>query len=92
MPYRQTITAQKLSRIEQAEYSLIDLGFVCCRVRDHDAVARIEIPPEEIPRLIELRQEVVAALNALGYTYVSLDLEGFRSGSMNEVIAGRERT
>ncbi len=91
VPYGQDITAEKLSRIEQAEYVLKDLGFAQCRVRDHDGLARIEVPQEHVPRIVELRGTIVSALKALGYTYVSLDLQGFRSGSMNEVITDHEQ-
>lgn len=86
IPYGQTITIDKLSRIERAEYTLKDLGFRECRVRDHDSLARIEVPAEDIATLAADRDRIVTALKELGYTYVSLDLQGFRSGSMNEVI------
>ncbi len=87
VPYGQEITAEKLSRIERAEYILKDLGFEQCRLRDHDNLARIEVPAEDITTLVANRDRIVTALKELGYTYVSLDLQGFRSGSMNEVIA-----
>ena len=86
VPYGQPITPEKLSRIEQAEYVLRDLGFCQCRVRDHETVARLEVPSEELTRALECRQTIVESLKALGYTYVTLDLEGFRSGSMNEPL------
>ena len=86
VPYGQAITAEKLSRIERAEYVLIDLGFAQCRVRDHGTMARIEVPGDDLARVLEVRQTVVESLEALGYTYVALDLRGFRSGSMNEVL------
>lgn len=86
VPYGQAITAEKLSRIERAEYVLIDLGFAHCRVRDHGTVARIEVPQDDLVRVLEVRQTVLESLEALGYTYVALDLRGFRSGSMNEVL------
>ncbi len=87
VPYGQGITAEKLSRIERAEYILKDLGFRQCRVRDHDSLARIEVPAQDITTLTADKDRIVTALKELGYTYVSLDLQGFRSGSMNEVIA-----
>ena len=87
VPYGQEITAEKLSRIERAEYILKDLGFRQCRLRDHDNLARIEVPADDITTLVANRDRIVTALKELGYTYVSLDLQGFRSGSMNEVIA-----
>ena len=86
IPYGDAITPERLSRIEQAEYVLRDLGFAACRVRDHGPIARVEVPAEQIPRLAELRQRIVGPLKALGFAYVALDLEGFRSGSMNETL------
>jgi len=86
VPYGRPITVQKLSRIEHAEYVLHDLGFRACRVRDHDTVARIEVPCDELARAMECRDAIVPPLKELGYTYVCLDLEGFRSGSMNETL------
>ena len=86
IPYGQGVSSEKLARIEQAEYVLKDLGFVQCRLRDHDTIARIEVPAADIPRAAELRETIVEKLKALGYAYVTLDLQGFRSGSMNETI------
>lgn len=91
VPYGREITPERLHRIEQAEYALKDLGFRACRVRDHDTVGRIEVPPEDISRLIGLRQTIVESFKALGYIYVALDLQGLRSGSMNEVIDDRDK-
>lgn len=86
VPYGQPITVEKLRRIEQAEYVLNDHGFAQCRVRDYDTLARIEVPADELARAVALHEQIVEAFKALGYTYVTLDLQGFRSGSMNEVI------
>jgi len=86
IPYGDMVTTEKLRRIEAAEYTLRDLGFAQCRVRDHDPVARIELPAEALPHALNDRQRIVEALRALGYAYVTLDLMGFRSGSMNEVL------
>jgi len=86
VPYGQAVTAEKLSRIEQAEYVLKDMGFGQCRVRDHGELARIEVPQEDIASVAAMRQGIVERFKSLGYTYVSLDLQGFRSGSMNETI------
>jgi uncharacterized protein len=91
IPYGRPITAEKLSRIEQAEYVLRDLGFRQCRVRDHDTIARIEVPAAEVARAAEQAGAITAALKDLGYTYVTLDLEGFRSGSMNEPLANPQQ-
>jgi uncharacterized protein len=86
IPYGQEITAEKLSRIERAEETLRGMGFSHLRVRDHDPVARIEVPADEIARTVEMREKIVPALRNLGYTYVTLDLQGLRSGSMNEAL------
>jgi len=86
IPYGQGVSSEKLARIEHAEYVLKDLGFVQCRVRDHDTIARIEVPADDIPRAAELRETIVEKLKSLGYAYVTLDMQGFRSGSMNETI------
>jgi uncharacterized protein len=90
VPYGQPITAERLRRIEQAERALRELGFRQVRVRDHDKVARIEVPAEDLPRLLELRIEVAAAMKQAGYAYATMDLLGFRSGSANEVLEGRQ--
>lgn len=86
VPYGSPVTLEKLTRIDRAESALKALGFRQCRVRDHGTVARIEIEAELLPELLELREAVAAAVKQAGFGYVSLDLEGFRSGSMNEVI------
>jgi len=87
--YGEHITPQKLRMIEAAETFLHELGIRECRVRHHDNLARIEVPAEFIPILAEPDQaaRVDAYFRSLGYQYVALDLRGFRSGSMNEVIA-----
>jgi len=64
----------------------MDHGFKECRVRDHETIARIEIPTGSLVRAVELRKTLVDRFKALGYLYVTLDLQGFRSGSMNEVL------
>ncbi len=80
-----TITVEMLSKVGRAERLLKDLGFRQCRVRVHGDVARIEVELEDLARLAEpsVRSRVTTELKALGYRYVTLDLEGFRSGSMN---------
>lgn len=90
IPYGQEITADKLSRIEAAENALRAMGFEQVRVRDHGAVARIELPPARIGAAVGMKDKIVAALKPLGYTYVSLDLQGFRSESMNEPLVEHE--
>jgi uncharacterized protein len=87
-PYDSAITVERLSQVEQAEEFLRqELGFSQVRVRHHDAIARIEVPPHDLARPISLplREHVVAELKKLGYAFVTVDLQGFRSGSMNEV-------
>lgn len=86
IPYGTPITVETLKRIEQAEAILRGLGLCPLRVRDHGALARIEVEPADFQRVVEQRQEIIPQFNALGYTYVTLDLKGFRSGSMNEVL------
>lgn len=86
VPYGSPITLDKLRRIAAGEDFLHGLGFRQCRVRDHDPVARLEFPAADIPAALAHRQAIVAALKALGYAYVALDLQGFRSGSMNETL------
>ena len=79
------ISVEELSKVGRAERVLKELGFAQCRVRVHGDVARVEVELAELPRLAEpgVRDQVVRALRSLGYRYVTLDLEGFRSGSMN---------
>ena len=72
--------------VDKAEQFLIDLGFSQIRVRIHDKMARIEIKEEEFPKMFELSGEVHDYMKSLGFTYVSLDLGGYRTGSMNEVL------
>jgi uncharacterized protein len=88
-PYGTAITRENLTRVDHAETFLRDKGFRRFRVRFHDErTARVEVGPEEIGRLFEegLRGELVAELKGLGFTYVTLDLQGYRTGSMNEVL------
>jgi pyridinium-3,5-biscarboxylic acid mononucleotide sulfurtransferase len=91
-PYGQPITQEGLRRVAGAEAVLKDLGFEGCRVRDHGTVARIEIRPDDIGRLSPRhRTRLTHDLKALGYTYVTLDLEGYRSGAMDEVLPKSRR-
>lgn len=86
IPYGEPITGEKLRRVAAAEGALRELGFRQCRVRHHGAVARLEVEAEELGRAAgPAREAIVAAVRAAGFTYVALDLQGFRSGSMNEV-------
>ena len=89
--YGETITKEKLGMVDKAEQLLLDLGFHQVRVRIHGTMARIEILPEEFPKLIsdDVRNQITTALKSYGFTYVSMDLTGYRTGSMNEVIKER---
>ena len=89
--YGESITPEKLRQIDAAESFLRTLGFRELRVRHHANLARIEVPLGEVPRFAdpELRKLVADRLREIGYQYVTLDLCGFRSGSMNEVLLGR---
>lgn len=88
--YGERITAEKLGMVEQAEQFLMQLGFRQMRVRLHGDMARIELMPQDIPRLLEpeLREQVTRRLTDLGFSYVTLDLLGYRTGSMNEPLSG----
>jgi uncharacterized protein len=88
-PYGTLITLDGLRKVAGAEQVLRRLGFPECRVRNHDPVARIEVPPAELPRLIApaMRAALVREMQALGFAYVTVDLQGFRSGSLNETLA-----
>jgi len=87
-PYGEEITPEGLKMVDEAENFLISLGFKQVRVRHYQNLARIEVYPEEISRLMNgsLREKIVDRLKKIGYHYVTLDLQGFRSGSMNEVL------
>ncbi|MCK4696731.1 MAG: TIGR00268 family protein, partial [Dehalococcoidia bacterium] len=87
-PYGDRIVLSGLQMVAEAEDYLHSLGFGQVRVRHHNSVARIEVPLEDMERFsqAEFRRQVVERLKLIGYTYVALDLQGFRSGSMNEVL------
>lgn len=82
-PYGEELTVEKLRRTEAAENLLADLGFTQRRVRVHGDLARIEVLPAEIPLLLERRDMISARLEELGFLYTTVDLKGFRSGSMD---------
>ena len=92
IPYGESITPSRLSRIEKAEDALRDLGVASLRVRDHGEVARIEVAPDQIRVLAadDWRIKIVDALKEAGYQYVCLDLTGYRTGAMNEVLQKKE--
>lgn len=86
-PYGTPITVEKLRQVAAAERALRELGFRGFRVRHHEEIARLEVPPEDLSRVVELREQIVERLRAAGYRFVTLDLEGYRSGSLNATLA-----
>lgn len=88
VPYGQIVTIEKLSMVDKAEIALKQMGFRQVRVRHHGDVARIEVAAEEMTRALdpEMARRMSAALKALGFKYVTLDLEGYRTGSLNEAL------
>lgn len=92
-PYGTRITAERLSQIDRCESWLREQGFHNYRVRYHERIARIEVAQIEIARLLdaELRQQLVTEFKAAGFTYVTLDLQGYRTGSMNETLPDTQR-
>jgi uncharacterized protein len=93
-PYGTEITLDGLRKVEQGEQLLHAMGFRVARVRYHGDVARLEVESSEIPRLLEaqVRDEIDKALKKLGFRFVTVDLKGFRSGSLNEGIAASAST
>ncbi|HEU5347109.1 MAG TPA: ATP-dependent sacrificial sulfur transferase LarE [Ktedonobacterales bacterium] len=91
IPYGTPVTIEALRQIGRAERALHALGFRRVRVRHHDTIARIELDAEDFPRLLDatLRAQVVAAVRDAGYPFVTLDLQGYRTGSMNEALLRR---
>jgi len=88
-PYGTEIDRKSLTRIGRAEEALLKEGFSQVRVRHHGHVARVEISPDEFPRILRenVRRRILSSLKEAGYLYVTLDLEGYRTGSMNEALA-----
>lgn len=86
IPYGTSINAAQLQQIDEAERILRGMGFRGFRVRHHGDIARLELQPDDLLRAVEQREEIVSGLKQLGYVYVTLDLQGFRSGSMNEPL------
>jgi uncharacterized protein len=92
--YGETISVEKLDMVDKAEQLLIDMGFEQVRVRIHSfgngetsgTIARIEVNPDEIVKIVQNRETIVSDLKMLGFNYVSMDLQGYRTGSMNETI------
>jgi len=94
IPYQSPITIEKLDRVEKGEEALRRLGFRHMRVRHHDALARLEFAPEELSRALaaEMRPLLVEEIKKLGYRFVTIDLEGYRTGSLNEVLEWPSRS
>ncbi|MBR2189760.1 MAG: ATP-dependent sacrificial sulfur transferase LarE, partial [Eubacterium sp.] len=86
--YGETICEEKLGMVDRAEQLLLDLGFRQVRVRMHGRLARIEVMPEDFPELMkaEIRERIYTTFKEIGFSYVSLDLRGYRTGSMNETL------
>ena len=91
-PYGETITAEMLEAVEEAERFLLGLGLTQVRVRAHGRLARIEALPEHFSLLLEKRGEITEMLKNFGFSYVSMDLTGYRTGSMNEALPAAERS
>jgi len=89
-PYGDRITIHKLTQVDRAEQLLKGLGFAQVRVRHHGAIARIEVPSENLPKLLTdgVPDVVVKELKQIGFTYVTVDLQGYRTGSMNDTLGG----
>jgi uncharacterized protein len=85
-PYGTKITPDRLRRVDEFEDGLRALGFRQVRVRFHDTIARLELDGDDLARIIDVREQVVALGKRVGFAYIALDLGGFRSGSLNEVL------
>jgi uncharacterized protein len=85
-PYGTEITSPRLEQVQKAEDFLRSLGLRQLRVRYHGNLARIEVPPGDFKRIEERREQVLRTLKEAGFTYVTLDLQGYRTGAMNEVL------
>jgi len=88
IPYGTPITEKALNMVDQAELAILSLGFTSCRVRLHGNMARIEVDPVEIERVLEKgnRSAIIGKLRGIGFFYVALDMEGYQQGSMNRVL------
>jgi uncharacterized protein len=87
VPYGKKITSEIIARVRSAEEYLSNMGFTQFRIRDHGDVARIEVKPSDLPVVLQRKDDIVNELKRLGFHYVALDLEGFRSGSLDETIS-----
>ena len=89
LPYGTEVTVGVLSRVDRAEAALHRLGYAALRVRHYDDTARIEVPVDDLATIVAQRDAVIAAVRAVGYRYVTLDLEGLRSGNLNAALDQR---
>jgi len=87
IPYGTRITMDKIQQLDHGEQALREMGFKQLRIRHHDKIARLEVPKSEFPRVLELADEITKVLKAEGFQYVTMDLQGYRSGSMNETLS-----
>lgn len=87
IPYGSVITLEKIDQIDRAEGFMLSLGFHQVRVRHHDSIARIEVMPQDFPKVLECHARINEALQQIGFQYVTLDLFGYQTGSMNAVLA-----
>ena len=90
-PYNTKITPEKLDRVEKAESFIRSLGFIKFRVRDHSNIARVELEKDDFIKFLEIKDQVIREFKDLGFSYVTLDLEGFRSGSTDEGLTKEEK-
>ena len=87
--YGETISREKLIMVDKAEQLLLDMDFTQVRVRIHNNIARIEVNPNEFEKLLENREQIVSSLKKYGFVYVTMDLTGYRTGSMNEILKNK---
>jgi uncharacterized protein len=92
IPFHEAVTAEKLRQVGRAEEYLRSLGLDQVRVRHHGTIARIEVPESSLDLVMAHRHEIVEELRQAGFTYIALDIEGFRSGSMEEALRTERRT
>jgi len=90
-PYGETITEDRLQRVAKAEDALRGMGLKQFRVRAHGDVARLEVEPDEMQAAWDMREIVTAAIKTAGFTFVAQDLDGYRSGALNEALSAEER-
>ena len=87
--YGETITKEKLNMVDKAEQLLLDIGFKQVRVRIHNNIARIEVLSDEFEKLLDNRKQITQYFKEIGFSYTTMDLTGYRTGSMNETLKHR---